>query len=259
MIHNNNKLAYDMKDKIALVTGGMGGIGSTVARHLADCGCKVAVTYFKSGDHALAQAWQQEQSQLGYDFSIFYVDLVDYAATEQMVGAVIEKFGRIDILVNNAGITEDATLAKMQPDQWYKVINHNLNSIFNVTRNVLKEMIKNQYGRIINISSINGQKGQFGQTNYCAAKAGIHGFTKALAYEVAKKGITVNTISPGYVNTNMLAKIDPKILDDIVKQIPVGRLAEPIEVARTVSFLAASDAGYITGSNFSVNGGQHMF
>ncbi len=248
-----------MHDKVALVTGGMGGIGTTIAQHLADCGAKVAVTYNKKGNHELAQQWQQEQKAQGYDFAIFYADLVDYAATEQMINAVIAQFGHIDILVNNAGITEDTTLAKMQPEQWYKVINNNLNSIFNVTRNVVKDMIARQYGRIINISSINGQKGQFGQTNYCAAKAGIHGFTKALAYEVARKGITVNTISPGYVKTGMLEKIAPNVLEDIIKQIPVGRLAEPDEIARTVGFLASKNSGYITGSNFSINGGQHMF
>jgi acetoacetyl-CoA reductase len=248
-----------MKDRIALVTGGMGGIGSIIAQYLVKHGCEVAVTYYKDGNHAIAQQWQQQQKQQGYDFSIFYADLSNFQATEQLINQVISKFGKIDILVNNAGVTEDSTLAKMSPEQWHKVIDNNLHSTFNVTRNVLKEMIKNQYGRIINISSINGQKGQFGQTNYCASKAGIHGFTKALAYEVARKGITVNTISPGYVKTSMLEKIAPNILDDIIKQIPIGRLAEPHEIARAVGFLAAADAGYITGSNFCINGGQHMF
>ncbi len=247
-----------MQNSTALVTGGMGGIGTVIARSLASMGVKVAVTYFKGGNHALANEWQAKQKADGYDFAIFYADLTDFAQTAQMVDAVINEFGHIDILINNTGITDDTTLLKMVPNQWYGVINNNLNSIFNVTQNVLKSMIKKEYGRIINISSINGQKGQFGQTNYCAAKAGIHGFTKALAHEVAKKGITVNTISPGYVNTAMVEKIDPEILQGIIKQIPVGRLAEPEEIARAVIFLASRDSGYITGSNFSINGGQYM-
>lgn len=247
-----------MKNRTALVTGGMGGIGTVIARHLFDLGANVAVTYYKHGDHKLAQKWQAEQKQQGYDFSIFYVDLTDFNLTEQMVQEVIQSLGHINVLINNAGITADSSLLKMQPEQWYGVINNNLNSIFNVTQNVVKDMIKNQYGRIINISSINGQKGQFGQTNYCAAKAGIHGFTKALAYEVAKKGITVNTVSPGYVSTAMTEKIDPTILQNIIQQIPIGRLAEPNEVARAVGFLASSESGYITGSNVSINGGQYM-
>lgn len=247
-----------MLNKSALVTGGMGGIGTVISRSLADAGAKVVVTYFKHGNHALAKEWQAKQLEDGYAFEIFYADLTDFAQTAKMVDAVLAQVGQIDILVNNAGITDDTTLSKMLPNQWYGVINHNLNSIFNVTQNVLKSMVENQYGRIINISSINGQKGQFGQTNYCAAKAGIHGFTKALAQEVAKKGITVNTISPGYVKTPMLDKLSPDVLEAIIKQIPIGRLAEPEEVARAVTFLAAKDSAYITGSNFSINGGQYM-
>lgn len=247
-----------MKDKIALVTGGMGGIGTLIAQYLAKSGANVVVTYNKKGQHHLAEEWQLEQKKIGYDFATFYVDLTDFKSTEKMVYAVMQQFSKIDILVNNAGITEDTTLAKMQPDQWHNVINNNLNSVYNITSNVLKSMLQNQYGRIINISSINGQKGQFGQTNYCAAKAGIHGFTKALAHEVAKKGITVNTISPGYVRTPMLENIPEDILSAIIKQIPIGRLAEPAEIARAVQFIAASDSGYITGTNFSINGGQYM-
>lgn len=247
-----------MRDQIALVTGGMGGIGTIIAQHLADRGATVAVTYNKQGKHELAKAWQANQKALGYNFAIFFVEIADFASVEQMVQAVIDQFGRIDILVNNAGVTADTTLFKMTPQQWYKVINNNLNGVFHVTHNVVKHMLNSQYGRIINISSINGQKGQFGQTNYCASKAGIHGFTKALAYEVAKKGITVNTISPGYVNTEMLATIQPEILQNIIQQIPVGRLAEPQEIARAVTFLADRASAYITGSNLSINGGHYM-
>lgn len=248
-----------MKDKIALVTGGMGGIGTVIAQQLAQQGAIVAVTYNKGGNHELAKDWQAQQKELGYTFTTFHADLTDYTATENMVNSVLDQFSKIDILINNAGITNDTTLAKMQPQQWHTVINANLNSIFNVTQNIVKAMIDNKYGRIINISSINGQKGQFGQTNYCASKAAIHGFTKALAQEVARKGITVNTVSPGYVHTNMIEKIAPNILEDIIKQIPVGRLATPAEIARVVTFLATQDAAYITGANIAINGGQHMF
>lgn len=248
-----------MRDKIVLVTGGMGGIGTVIAQQLADAGATVAVTYNKGGDHAVADAWRAAQSELGYDFAAFYADLTDFGAAQNLVEAVVDKYARIDVLVNNAGITADSSLAKMEPSQWIKVIDADLNSIFNVTRNVIKPMLAQKYGRIVNISSINGQKGQFGQTNYCAAKAGMHGFTKALAYEVARKGITVNTISPGYVQTSMIEKIPPNILEDIIKQIPVGRLASPVEVAQAVAFLAAESAGYITGANLAINGGQHMF
>ncbi len=251
-------MEHNMQNCVALVTGGMGGIGTVIARALYDCGAKVAVTYYKKGDHAAAKSWQKDQSSEGYDFEIYYADLTDFEQTAEMVESVVKSLDKIDILVNNAGITDDTTLLKMVPKQWYGVINNNLNSIFNVTQNVLQCMIQNKFGRIINISSINGQKGQFGQTNYCASKAGIHGFTKALAYEVAKKGITVNTISPGYVKTPMLEKIKPEVLDSIIKQIPLGRLAEPEEVARVVTFLAGLDSGYITGANLSINGGQHM-
>lgn len=248
-----------MQDNIALVTGGMGGIGTVIAQQLADAGATVAVTYNKGGDHALADAWCAEQMEKGYEFSAFYADLTDFSAAQNLVDGVVDKYSRIDILVNNAGITADSSLAKMELSQWQKVIDADLNSIFNVTRNVVKAMLAHKYGRIINVSSINGQKGQFGQTNYCAAKAGMHGFTKALAYEVARKGITVNTISPGYVQTSMVEKIPQNILEDIIKQIPVGRLASPLEVARAVAFLAAKSSGYITGANLAINGGQHMF
>lgn len=248
-----------MHGSTAVITGGMGGIGTAIARHFADRGVKVAVTYHKGGDHTLAKSWLEEQKLLGYDFIIQHANISDFDSAQKMVQELQNSLGSIDILVNNAGITEDSTLMKMSADQWYKVINTNLNGVFNVTRHVLEHMIKSQFGRIINISSINGQKGQFGQTNYCAAKAGIHGFTKALAQEVARKGITVNTVSPGYVRTSMVEKISDSILDGIIKQIPVGRLAEPDEVARLVGFLASKDSSYITGSNFSINGGQHMY
>lgn len=247
-----------MQGKVALVTGGMGGIGTAIAQSLARQGAKVVVTYNKGGNHALAEAWKQEQSSLGFQFSTGYADISDSDSCLKMVIEVEQSLGKIDILVNNAGVTEDVTLMKMSSDQWHRVINTNLNGLYYMTRHALSKMIEAKYGRIINISSINGQKGQFGQTNYCASKAGIYGFTKALAYEVARKGITVNAISPGYVNTAMTSKVPAEILKNIVEQIPLGRLAEPEEIAHVVSFLASDQARYITGANIAVNGGQYM-
>lgn len=246
-----------MQGKTALITGGMGGIGTAIVQKFIENGAKVAVTYHR--DPKQAEEWLATQKKLGREVAISQADLTNFESAANMVQDVINKLGKIDILVNNAGITEDSTLAKMSYEQWIKVINADLNSVFNVTRHVVPKMIEAKYGRIINISSVNGQKGQFGQTNYSSAKAGIHGFTKSLAYEVAKKGITVNTISPGYVKTSMMDKIAPDILEKIIQQIPVGRLALPEEIAEIVSFLALEKSAYITGANFSVNGGLHMF
>lgn len=248
-----------MKNKIALVTGGTGGIGSAIVRHLHDLGAKVVATYNKDGNHQLARDWQEQRKQEGYTIDIFYANVADFDSAAKLAANMEDKYGRVDVLINNAGVTADVTLKKMSPEQWLKVINTNLNGVFNVTRSILNLMLKKPYGRIINISSINGQKGQFGQANYSAAKAGIHGFTKALAQEVASKNITVNTISPGYVRTSMLECVPEDVLNEIIKNIPVGRLAEPMEVAKLVGFLAASDAAFITGANFAINGGQHMY
>lgn len=245
-----------MQGKVALVTGGMGGIGTTIAQQLAHNGATVIVTYHR--DLKLAEEWQTEQKQAGYDFSIVQADITSFDSVANMMKSVTSKFSNLDILINNAGIVDDSSLAKMSLEQWNKVINADLNSLFNVTRHVLPIMIEKKYGRIVNISSVNAQKGQFGQTNYTAAKAGVHGFTKSLAYEVAKKGITVNTVSPGYVKTSMMEKIAPDILSKIIEQIPVGRLAMPNEIASLVSFLVTESSGYITGANFAINGGLHM-
>lgn len=246
-----------MRGKNALVTGGMGGIGTAIVQKFIENGAKVAVTYHR--DASQAQAWQEEQKKLGREVVISQADLTSFDSSEAMVKDVISKMGKIDILINNAGITDDATLSKMTYEQWIKVINANLNSIFNVTRHVVPNMIDNKYGRIVNISSVNAQKGQFGQTNYATTKAGIHGFTKSLAYEVIKKGITVNTVSPGYVKTSMMDKIAPDILEKIIQQIPINRLALPMEIANLISFLALESSAYITGANFAINGGLHMF
>lgn len=248
-----------MKNKIALVTGGMGGIGTATCKHLVNNGAFVIASYNRDGDHEAAKQWQLEQSKLGYDIAISYADVTQFHSCEKMIKEIEEEFGGIDILVNNAGITRDSQLYKMNLDQWHSVIQTNLNSMFNVTRNAINGMIDRGYGRIINISSINAQKGQFGQSNYSAAKAGIHGFTKSLAQEVARKGITVNTISPGYIETHMISSIPTAIREKIISEIPVGRLGTPEEIAHIISVIASEKSGFITGSNITVNGGQHLF
>lgn len=247
-----------MKNKTALVTGGMGGIGTAICQHLVDQGANVIASYNRGGDHDAARLWREEQMANGYDIAIRYVDVADFYSCKKMVQDIDAEFNGIDILVNNAGITRDVQLYKMDQEQWQAVLRTNLDSIFNVTRHVINGMIARVYGRIINISSINGQKGQFGQTNYSAAKAGIHGFTKALAQEVARKGITVNTVSPGYIATSMVMSVADEIREKIVAQIPVGRLGQPEEVAHAVGFLAAEISGFITGSNLTINGGQYL-
>lgn len=247
-----------MKNKIALITGGMGGIGTAICQRFCEQGATVIASYNRGGNHEAAKAWQAEQQKQGYKIAIHYVDVSDFKSCENMVDAINSEFNTIDILVNNAGVTRDVQFAKMSEAEWKTVIGINLDSMFNVTRHVINKMIERKYGRIINISSINGQKGQFGQTNYSAAKAGIHGFTKALALEVACKGITVNTISPGYIDTAMVMAVSSDIREKVVAQIPVGRFGKPEEVARAVTFLAAEESGFITGSNLIINGGQYL-
>lgn len=245
-----------MQGRIAVITGGMGGIGTAICQALATEGAQVVVGFNRS--HDKAKIWHQEQKKLGYSFLTNYVDVTDFGSSQAFIEQVVEHYGQVDILVNNAGITRDTQLKKMPEENWLEVINTNLNSVFNITRHAINPMIEKGYGRIINISSINGQKGQFGQTNYSAAKAGMHGFTKSLAQEVASKGITVNTISPGYVATDMVQALEQKVLDSIIQQIPVKRLATPEEIARCVVFLSSEDSGYITGSNLMINGGQYL-
>lgn len=246
-----------MTQRIALVTGGTGGIGSAICVALAEQGMKVIAGY---SNEEKAIAWQQEQKEAGFDFLIQHVDVTSFESCQQAVAEIKEKAGgSVDVLVNNAGITRDGFFKKMGWDQWHAVLSTNLDSAFNMTRPVIEDMLENKWGRIINISSVNGEKGQMGQANYSAAKAGIHGFTKALAQEGARNGVTVNTISPGYILTPMVAKIDQSIQDKITAGIPVGRMGQPSEIGRAVAFLAAEEAGYITGSNLSINGGQHMY
>jgi acetoacetyl-CoA reductase len=244
-----------MSNRVALVTGGTGGIGTAICRRLADDGFKVVAGYSNAEK---AKRWQSEQHAAGYDIAIAYANVADFDSCQQCYQEIVAKYGPVSVLVNNAGITRDTTLKRMTPEQWNEVIQTNLNSVFNLSRACLEDMLQKQFGRIINISSINGQKGQFGQTNYCAAKAGMHGFTKALAQEVASKGITVNTISPGYIATDMIMAMPEEIREQIREQIPVKRFGKPEEIARAVAFLAAEEAGFITGSDMSVNGGQYM-
>lgn len=238
--------------RVAVVTGGTRGIGRAIADALKAQGYKVAANY--AGDDAAAKRFTEETGIPAYKF-----DVSDYKSCEAGVKAIVAELGPIDILVNNAGITRDAVLHRMTPEQWNAVIATNLTSCFNMCRLVIDGMRERSYGRIVNIGSINGQAGQYGQVNYAAAKSGIHGFTKALAQEGASKGITVNAVAPGYIDTDMVRSVPPAVLEKIVARIPTGRLGHASEIARTVVFLAAEESAFITGATFSVNGGQHMY
>ncbi|CAM3095417.1 acetoacetyl-CoA reductase [Legionella anisa] len=246
-----------MMKGVAIVTGGTGGIGTAICQRLA-ADFQVVACYFKHGKHEEAKQWQEEQKKLGYDIDIVYGDIAQFADCEKIVALVMERYGSVDVLINNAGITQDCSLRKMSPDQWQDVIDANLTSVFNMTRNVIPIMIDKGFGRIISISSINGRKGQFGQCNYASTKSALYGFTKSLALEVANKGITVNTVSPGYVETPMLTSLKEEVLKSIIASIPVGRLGNPKEIADAIAFLASPDSGFITGANLDINGGQYM-
>jgi acetoacetyl-CoA reductase len=243
--------------KIALVTGGTGGIGTAICIALADQDRKVIAGYFPP-EKENAYAWQQKHKALGYDFEIVACDVSDFESSQQMLHDVGNTIGAVDILVNCAGITRDKTLRRMTPEQWDVVLRTNLDSVFNVTRQVVESMSEKGFGRIVNISSVNGQKGQVGQANYSAAKAGLHGFTKAVAQELAARGITVNSVSPGYVKTGMTDAIPQEIRDSIIQQVPMGRMALPDEIAYVVSFLTDDRNTYMTGANLPVNGGMYM-
>ena len=244
-----------MTSRVALVTGGTGGIGTAIVRKLAAMGHKVATNY---RDKARATAWQEALRRDGVEVALAAGDVADPATAEAMVREVVDQLGPVDILVNNAGITRDGTFHKMTAMQWQEVINNNLNSCFNVTRPVIEGMRDRKWGRIIQISSINGQKGQYGQANYAASKAGMHGFTISLAQENAKFGITVNTVSPGYVATEMVMAVPEEVRAKIAAQIPVGRLGNPDEIAYAVGFFIPDEAAWITGANLSINGGHYM-
>ena len=248
-----------MSKRVALVTGGTGGLGTAICRRLVSEGYVVAAGYNSGGDHDKAKAWQDEQRAAGFDIHISFGDVRDFDSCGRCIDDVQTRLGPVDVLVNNAGITRDSTLRKMTKEQWDAVLVSNLDSVFNMTRHVINGMVDRGFGRIVNVSSVNAQKGQLGQTNYAAAKSGIHGFTKALAQEVARKGVTVNTVSPGYIATKMVMAVAQEIRDEIIRGIPVGRLGTPEEVAHAVSFLISEQSGFITGANLSLNGGQHMF
>ena len=245
--------------KIALVTGGVGGIGTAICKKLAEEGHFVVANYAIPGSE---DRWKKDMAAAGLNgtsSALAFGDVTDFGAIGEMVKDIESNYGKVDILINCAGITRDAQFRKMTPENWHAVIDTNLTSVFNVTRHVIDGMIERGWGRIITLSSVNAVRGQFGQTNYAAAKAGILGFTKSLAQEVVKKGVTVNAISPGYVHTDMVMAIRDDVREQIVAQIPAGRLAMPEEIADSVAFLASDQAAYITGTNLSVNGGLHMY
>jgi len=247
-----------MATRVAVVTGGMGGIGEAICVRLATAGYKVVTTY--SPGNTKSDAWLKEMKTAGHEFRAYQVDVADFDACQKAAAQIQSDVGPVDILVNNAGITRDASFRKMGKPDWDEVLRTNLDSVFNMTKPVCDGMVDRGWGRIINISSINGQKGAFGQANYSAAKAGMHGFTKALALEVARKGVTVNTISPGYVGTKMVLAVPKEVLDTkIIPLIPVGRLGKPEEIAELVAYLCLEEAGFMTGANLAINGGQHMF
>ncbi|MGC2164845.1 MAG: acetoacetyl-CoA reductase [Gallionella sp.] len=246
-----------MSKGIALVTGGTGGIGTSICRQLSADGYTVVANYIAS-EEAKARVWLAEESATNKNIYIAEGDVSDFDSCVSMIAKIKSEIGPIKVLVNNAGITKDGVFKKMPLNNWMDVLNINLNSVFNVTRQVVDDMLAEGWGRVINISSVNGQKGQFGQTNYSTAKAGMLGFTKSLAQETAAKGITVNSISPGYIGTDMVMAIKPEVREQIVSSIPVGRLGKPEEIAKLVSYLASDDAAYITGANIAINGGLHM-
>ena len=243
--------------RVVLVTGGMGGLGETISTKMADAGYRVVVTY--SPGNKTYNEWLANKKAEGYELSAVACDVSDMDSCTRAVAEVQQKVGAVDILVNNAGITRDMTFKKMDKVNWDAGMRTNLDSLFNMSKQVVDGMVERGWGRVINVSSVNGSKGAFGQTNYSAAKAGVHGFTKALALEVAKKGVTVNTISPGYIGTKMVTAIPQEILDSkILPQIPVGRLGKPEEVAGLIIYLASEEAAFVTGANIAINGGQHM-
>jgi acetoacetyl-CoA reductase len=250
-------MADSLQSRVALVTGAVGGIGRAIALHLAQEGATLALHYLVEPDE-VAAGFLKEFSQAGYKAKIYKADLSRFEDVTTLVDTVTKDFGQIDILVNNAGITMDRTLKNMKPDEWEKVIAVDLSSVFYCSKAVINQMLSRSYGRIVSISSVVGQKGNVGQTNYAAAKAAIIGFTKSLALETAKKGITVNAVAPGFVKTAMTDKIPKEIMEKIVETIPTGRLAEPSEIARAVLFLADEKSSYITGHVLSVNGGLYM-
>lgn len=246
-----------MSDRTALVTGGTGCIGRTICEALAQAGYRVAANGHPA-DAENAARWQAEAAARGVEIHLEVFDVSDYEATQAGIAAVEAAVGPVDVLVNAAGITRDGRLVNLEPADWQAVVRTNLDSVYNATRGVIKGMSSRGFGRVVNISSVNGQRGQFGQANYSAAKAGVHGFTMAVAREVARKGVTVNTVSPGYIESPLIMNVPEPIREGIRESIPAGRFGKPEEIARAVAFLVSDDAAYITGADLSVNGGYHM-
>lgn len=249
-------MTHTQTPRTALVTGGASGIGEAIAIALHEAGHRVVVTCHAGVEDPAA--WRTAQSAAGRDFLVEPVDVGDYDSCQAMASRLHDAGIGVDILVNDAGITRDATFRKMDKAQWDAVLRTDLDSMFNVSKPFVEGMAERGWGRIVNISSVNGTKGQFGQTNYSAAKAGVQGFTRALAQELARKGVTVNAVSPGYVGTALVTSMKPGIVESIVAQVPMGRLGRPEEIAAVVAFLCSEGAGYVTGANIAVNGGQHM-
>jgi acetoacetyl-CoA reductase len=245
-----------MSGRLAYVTGGMGGIGTAISTRLCKEGFRVVAGCGPGSKRK--DTWVADMRAKGFEVHASEGNVADWESTRAAFEKVLKDLGPVDVLVNNAGVTADGTFRKMNYERWYKVIDTNLNSLFHVTKQVIDGMLDRGWGRVINISSVNGQRGQFGQTNYSTAKAGIHGFTMALAQEVASKGVTVNTVSPGYIGTEMVRAVKPEVLEKIVATIPVGRLGTPEEIASVVAWLASDDAAFATGADFSLNGGLHM-
>jgi acetoacetyl-CoA reductase len=243
--------------RVAVVSGGTGGIGTATCKALVGQGRRVVATYLPANQEWATQ-WRQARNAEGHDIAIYPVDVGDFDSCKELTRSVVSEIGPIEILINMAGITRDRTLNNMSRQEWAEVINTDLSGAFNLTKQVFGGMLERNWGRIVNISSVNGQKGQFGQANYCAAKAGLHGFTMAIAREGARKGVTVNTISPGFVETSMFLAVPERIRQQVIAEIPVGRVGQPEDIARAVTFLTDEAAGYITGADFSINGGLHM-
>jgi len=243
--------------RVAFVTGGMGGLGTAISRRLHDMGMSVAMSHSEQNDHVVA--WLAQERDAGRSFHAYEMNVTEYDSCSHCAQRVIAEHGRVDILVNNAGITRDTTFAKMTKADWDSVMRTDLDALFNVTKQFIPGMVEQRFGRVVNIGSVNGSRGAFGQTNYSAAKSGVLGFTKALALEVAKRGVTVNTVSPGYLDTTMIASVPDDVMETrILPQIPIGRLGRPDEIAALVAFICSDDAAFITGADLAINGGMHM-
>jgi acetoacetyl-CoA reductase len=244
-------------ERVAFVSGGMGGLGAAISRRLHDAGLIVAVSHSEHNDHVAA--WLNRERDAGRTFHPFGLDVASYDSCAECARQVLARFGTIDVLINNAGITRDASFMKLTKRDWEDVMHTDLDSVFNLTKPFLPGMVEHRFGRIVNISSVNGSRGAFGQTNYAAAKAGMHGFTMSLALEVARHGVTVNTVSPGYLATAMVEAVPTDVMEKrILPQIPVGRLGRPEEVASLIAYLCSDDGAFVTGADFAVNGGMHM-